>query len=1119
METKNPLILKGYQWPEPLRIDYIEELGDYIRLVGEMTLSHQHVDQILTKNEFISLQKGEIKTTFSADPKDYFLALEARRYRLASLYDPLLAMNTSKVDPLPHQIDAVYGYVLKLPRIRFLIADDPGAGKTIMAGLIIKELKLRGLAKRILIVVPGHLKDQWRREMKERFEENFIVIDRGFMDAFYGENPWERENQIITSMDFAKQEEIIPSITSSHYDLIVVDEAHKMSAFRYGDKLDKTVRYRLGERLSESCIHLLFLTATPHRGDPENFRLFLDLLEPGFFATTEMVSESIRNQDNPLFIRRIKEDLRDFDGKPLFLPRKVKTIGFNLGVESHAEKDLYNALSRYVNEQFNKALNTNLRRNVAFALVILQRRLASSTYALLCSLERRKKRLKEILDYAEQKQNVGRDFDFNEIEEMSEAERWKQEEYWETLSVADNRQELKEEIHILEQLIDQARKIVLTSPPTEAKLKHFKDAIDQLNQDYPGEKILVFTESRDTLEYLERNLNSWGYSVCTIHGGMGLEERIHAEAIFKQDSQIMVATEAAGEGINLQFCHLMINYDIPWNPNRLEQRMGRIHRYGQTREVFVFNLVAIDTREGQVLNALFNKLEEIRNALGTDKVFDVLGGDPLPGKNLSQLLIDAATNARNIDDILREIEITIDSSYLDQVRSELGESLATRFIDYTRIHEMAEQAREHRLIPEYTQAFFQQGIEKMGGTLTPRKMAQCPEGRFFSLEHVPSQLRKIGEEENFKKQFGTILKRYSLITFDKDLAMRHPQAELVTFGDPLFEALMLWVERNLQTTLTEGTIFLDPEGRMNGTIFFYQGEIRDGKNEIAGTRLFALFADQERGSITPINPTILWDLQKDSNLHVPPSPVSLEELKNRALTNLIGELEAYRNALLEERSRQAEIKQKYGVQSLKYLINKLDADLVELYIRRDNGENVDLVIRNKEEQKNRYERALEELQGMLEQERQLTLSTPVFLGAARIVPAAQPDDSMSSDPEIERLAMQIAMAYERENGRQPEDVSFENLGYDIRSTSAQGRNFYIEVKGRAGSGAVALTKNEWFMAQRFGDAYYLYVVFDVTHQPKLYRIQNPAKTLESEERVDVRYWVPLNEITLKGELS
>lgn len=247
LEIKPGHVVQGPRWPEPVDVKLVEDLGDYIRLVGATTGSGEHIDQLIPRQELDQLQIARVETDFTASPRAVFLALEARRYRFASLYDPLLAVNVSKVDPLPHQIEAVYGYVLNLPRIRFLIADDPGAGKTIMAGLILKELKLRHLARRILIVAPGHLKDQWRREMKDRFEETFVVMDRGVMEALYGENVWQREMQIITSMDFAKQDDLLPTLASVHFDLIIVDEAHKMSAYRYGNKLDKTSRYRLGE--------------------------------------------------------------------------------------------------------------------------------------------------------------------------------------------------------------------------------------------------------------------------------------------------------------------------------------------------------------------------------------------------------------------------------------------------------------------------------------------------------------------------------------------------------------------------------------------------------------------------------------------------------------------------------------------------------------------------------------------------------------------------------------------------------------------------------------------------------------------------------------------------------
>jgi superfamily II DNA or RNA helicase len=1113
-DIKAGTVISGPKWPDPVEVKKIENDGSYVHIVGATTKG-QHIDQLLSLEELSDITLRAIETDFKSEPWKIFLSLEAKRYRFASLYDPLLAMNASKVDPLPHQIEAVYGYVLKLPRIRFLIADDPGAGKTIMAGLIIKELKLRNLVKRVLIVVPGHLKDQWRRELKDRFEETFVVIDRGQISAHYGENVWERENQIITSMDFARQDEILPSLSSARFDLIVVDEAHKMSAYRYGEKTVKTKRYRLGEALSRSADpHLLFLTATPHKGDPENFRLFMDLLEPGFFATSEMLQESIENQDNPLFIRRIKEDLRDFEGRPLFLPRHVKTVAFNLSDE---EKILYNDVSRYVKEQYNKALRSDKRRNVAFALIILQRRLASSTFAILRSLERRKARLDELLEGSQRvglKSNTGGLFDFEDVEDMSEEDRWKEEEMWETLSVAENRQELESEISTLGRLIEKARTIIQNE--SEVKITQLKETMERLSKESPNTKILIFTESKDTLEYIEKRIRSWGYSVNFIHGGMGLEERVDAERIFKNETQVMVATEAAGEGINLQFCNLMINYDLPWNPNRLEQRMGRIHRYGQTREVFVFNIIAQDTREGKVLVRLFDKLEEIKDALQSDKVFDVIS-EVLYGTNLSQLLMEAASSARDVNEILKEIDIKVDEDYILRVKENLGESLATRFIDYTRLKEMAQKARENRLIPEYTEEFFKRAFSRAGGRYRERK------DDFLAIDSIPNQLKQISEEDSFKKRFGSMLKSYPKVTFDKDLGYRTQDSEFVSFGHPLFETMLEWVDRELGKDLQRGAPFIDPDGRLDGYILFYEGEVKDGTGTVAGKSLFALYADSAGRDTRNFPATIMWDLAEISQ-NQPVQTTNVESMKKRVLSQVISSLNDYKLRLQDDRNRQAQIKQKYGITSLEKLIVQLDGDLIDLYARRDRKENVDLAIFNKEEKKRGYEQNKRELEQIILKERNLTMSSPVFIGIARVLPMQTEAGSvMHSDPEVERIGMETVMRFEREAGREPEDVSKDNLGFDIRSIEKTLENLqkirYIEVKARAEVGAVALTQNEWFKAQRLADDYFLYVVWNTSNDtsPKPLIIQNPAERLEVDKIVEVvRYVIPSDQIQKKA---
>jgi len=883
-----------------------------------------------------------------------------------------------------------------------------------------------------------------------------------------------------------------------------------MSAYRYGEKLEKTARYKLGEVLSKNSDHLLFLTATPHKGDPENFRLFLDLLEPGFFASADMVKESIKNKDNPLFIRRVKEDLKDFDGKPLFMPRNVITKSFHLKTDSPKEQELYNHLSSYVVTQYNKALTKNKRRNVTFALVILQRRFASSSFALLKSLQRRKKRLQELLDRKQlivERQEYS--FDFETVEDMSEEERWKEEEIWETLSVAENREELKQEIQTIDDLTREAKNIIENEE--EIKLKEFKKALEELAQKFTEErdkKILIFTESRDTLEYLEKRVKMWGYTTTIIHGGMRLEERVKAEKIFKQATQVLIATEAAGEGINLQFCHLMVNYDIPWNPNRLEQRMGRIHRYGQLKEVYVFNLVAADTREGKVLNKLFQKLEEIKEALGSDKVFDCLG-EVLYDKNLSQLLLEAASNARNIDDILAEIDITVDDEYIAKVKENLGEGLATRFIDYTAIKEMSEKAREQRLIPEYTESFFKKAFSKAGGKYHLLKSG------FLAIDTVPYEIRRIADEYSFKKSFGSLLKKYSRVTFDKEIAFKNPDAEFVSFGHPLFEALLFWINNLFSYTLLNGAVFVDPDGILDGYILFYEGEIKDGSGSVAGKRLFSFYLHGP--DVTPVPPSIIWDLVEGTNRIS--NEIDFESLKNHTKAIIIQKLEEYKNELFQERLRQAEIKEKYGIKSLDYFIVKLDGDLISLNGRKERGENVDLAIRNKEEYLKGYQRAKEELIEQIKKESTLAMSMPRFLGIIMVQPIEHINAAMKSDREIERIGMDISMKYERENGRFPEDVSLEKLGFDIRSRYTDGKVIYIEVKARAGLANVSLTQNEWFKAKRFKDDYYLYVVLNARSRPELYIVQNPAESLEPEENLEVRYIISYEDVKKRGVLN
>jgi len=1097
MQLKPGQILEADFWPEPVRVLTVQALGDRTRIEAVGAKTQRFYSCILNEADLSRLRaQTESSRDFSGNAKAFFLAMEAHRVRFAQQFDPLFAVNISQVDPLPHQIEAVYHYILRNPRIRFLLADDPGAGKTIMTGLLLKELKYRGLVRRTMVVVPGHLKDQWLREMKERFAETFTVIDRNVMNATWGRNIWQEQPQVIASMDFAKQDDVMATLGETRWDLVVVDEAHKMAAYRYGDKTSKTERYRFGELLSRISQFLLFLTATPHRGDPENFRLFLDLLEPGMFANIELLQESVQNRDNPLFLRRLKEDLRDFEQRPLFPPRHVYTKPYRL---NDAEKRLYNAVTEYVETSYNKALASE-KRNVAFALLILQRRMASSVRAIRRSLERRKSRLEELLSLGQWLAEGGK-LDEDELEDAPEAERLRQEEELvERLTAAETREELQAEIETLANLIRLARDA--ERHEVETKLNELRKVMGAEKLQQTGEKLLIFTESRETLDYLVEKLKGWGYSVVKLHGGMKLDDRIRSEHEFREQAQVMVSTEAGGEGINLQFCALMVNYDIPWNPNRLEQRMGRIHRYGQQKEVHIYNLVAADTREGMVLQALFQKLERIQQALGTDRVFDVIG-EVIPGRGLKDLIVEAIAQRRTLEDIVAEIEAVPDEAAVRKTREAALEALATRHIDLSRILGEDRRAREHRLVPEYIEKFFERSCAFLRVRLEKRHDG------LWRVPNVPIELRNVSQA--FKHQYGEVFREYHKLAFDKQVARRE-EAVFIAPGHPLLESAIEQLLARCAPEVQRGAVFADPDGNLDGWLWFLEGELRDGANQVAGKRLFAVFQPNTGGEFRLVNSSILWDLK-------PLDRADLTDLSDPSDQPVLAfavdsVLDGYRAEILQLRQRDADIKQKYGIRSLEQIILESDAKLIDYETRRTKGEPIpDVEIRNEERRKEELLTRKQALEDEIRRETSLLPSAPKVLGLARVLPQPSADPAMRSDRDIEAIGMQVAMEYERAQGRSPEDVSHQNLGYDIRSEGADGAIRYIEVKARATTGAIVLTPNEWLMAQRLGDEYWLYIVENARTQPIPHTIQNPAAKLVPHEVVEiVRYvikdWKP-----------
>src|SRR5947209_383557 len=460
-DLREGLIVRGNIFPEPVKIITVVAIGTSIKLVGEGMRTGKVHQPILSAQQVDTLLVSPESFPFDGDATRFRLGIEAMRLGLAYEYDPYFSLSIARVDPLPHQLEAVYEYFLRLPRIRFLLADDPGAGKTIMAGLLIKELKVRGLVRRVLIVTPANLCFQWQRELKDKFRETFQIVRSHLLRATYGTNPWQEIDQCITSVSWVSRiEDAKESLMRSRWDLVIVDEAHRMSA--YSDER-KTLAYQLGEALSEMTDHYLLMTATPHKGDPENFSLFLRLLDRDVYADVKSLERAMEERSAPFYLRRVKEAMVSFPNpdtgvaRSLFTKRNVHTVAFQIDDE---ELDFYDSLTRYVEDQSIKAAQDQTARGraLAFTMAMLQRRFASSVYAVRRSLERMKEKREKILADPEgyrQEQLLKRVPD--DFDDLTDDEQQKILDQLEEVVASVDPAALREEILQLGRLIEHAR--------------------------------------------------------------------------------------------------------------------------------------------------------------------------------------------------------------------------------------------------------------------------------------------------------------------------------------------------------------------------------------------------------------------------------------------------------------------------------------------------------------------------------------------------------------------------------------------------------------------------------------------------------------------------------------
>lgn len=1108
-QIKPEIIIIGPVFPEPVEVITFSPVGNNFKIVGRGIETDKTYQPILTIDQLEKLNCLGNEELFDGDAQRFRIGIEALRWGLAHEYDPYFSLAIAQVDPLPHQLEAVYDFFLKLPRIRFLLGDDPGAGKTIMAGLLLKELKIRGLVERILIVTPANLTFQWQRELNDKFRENFEIIRGDVLRANYGSNPWQDKNQVITSVAWASRiGDAKESLLRSHWDLIIVDEAHKMSA---GKK--KTLAYQLGEHLSEMTDHYLLMTATPHKGDKQSFCRFLELLDRDVYADISSLDDALNRNQAPFYLRRTKESLVTFPDpqtghvEKIFTNRQVQTIDFQLDA---AEQYFYEELTDYVEKQSRSAADSeqsNRGRILGFTMAMLQRRFASSIFAVRRSLERmRDKRIKIQADPEADRQRKIDAMMPDEFYDLTEAEQEKIMNDAESVVLSYDPVDLEIEIAELNRLIDLARE--LEKRETEPKLAKLKQVLtDEGIFADPKMKLLLFTEHKDTLDYLVEKLRSWGLSVTQIHGGMKIGDRdtpgsrIYSEQEFRDDAQILVATEAAGEGINLQFCWLMINYDIPWNPVRLEQRMGRIHRYGQVKDCLILNFVASDTREGRVLAKLFERIQAIEADLDpekTGKVFNVLG-DIFPANRLERMIRDMYLHNENEDSIKARIVEEVDTKRLEDITKSALEGLAQKSLNLSAIAAKSAEAKERRLVPEAMEDFFTQAAPIAG--LFPKNVGK--KRGIYRLEKVPKALWPIGTQ--LEKKFGKLGRDYKKIVFNREELEHDPTLEWVTPGHPLFEAVRFYVEHEVKTDLKQGAVFFDINRTEPALLEVFLVEICDGQNNILHKRLFVMEVAMD-GTMTVRQPTIFLDLITTENQQVLPDRknfASREMIKNQ----LISETEPFLQEVNNSRIKDLDLIKHHLEISLNTINDRYQMQLAELIIQKEGGSKeagLDGRIKQLEDKStevcNRLFNRLKEL----EQQRHCMINSPLHCGSAWVLPHPERGSpevaEMVTDMDIERIAVEKAIAYEEARGWQVDSVEQENRGFDLISRKPHSEDMrtaigvrFIEVKGRSGIGEVALTTNEYKTAERLKQDYWLYVVFNCATNPEIHVIQDPVK--------------------------
>jgi len=1103
-------------------IDVVWHGTDVIEIIFKDNLGNPN-NQILYRDNESNLETvtASAPWSFNASSEKFKLVSEAYRIRLAYIFDPMMAIHTSMIEPLPHQITAVYDSMLPRQPLRYVLADDPGAGKTIMAGLLIKELAIRGDVKRCLIVCPGVLAEQWQDELFQKFQLPFEILTSDKINSSKTGNWLNEENFVIARLDkLSRDEDLQEKLKVTDWDLVIVDEAHKMSASFFGGEVKYTKRYRLGQLLSRQTRHFLLMTATPHNGKEEDFQLFLALIDGDRFEGR--FRDGVHTVDVSDIMRRLlKEQLVKFDGKPLFPERIANTVPYQLTPD---EERLYVEVTNYVREQFNRAdnLESGRRGSVGFALTILQRRLASSPEAIYQSLRRRKERLEAKLREeqlfhrvelrTEQLPDLDDDEDIQDYIDDQEPEEQEQveNEFVDRATTARTIQELEAEINTLKQLEELA--LTVKRSGTDKKWEELSNILTENEWMFDDarnrRKLVIFTEHRDTLNYLAlkiRTLLGSQDAVVTIQGGMNREDRRKAQEQFTQDVvvSVLIATDAAGEGINLQRAHLMVNYDLPWNPNRLEQRFGRIHRIGQTEVCRLWNIIAHQTREGEVWHRLFDKLEIEREALG-GQVFDVLGEMTFENKSLRDLLIEAIRYSSDPERkafLDRQLDEGLDHTKLEKLLQERSlHAMTMTKSGVQEIREEMDRAAARKLQPHFIADFFLTAFKTLGGSVTEKE-----KGRYQVL-HVPAAIR------NRDRIIGTrepILKSYERITFHKELVsvQGKPVAAFICPGHPLLDATIDLLLESKLSLLKQGSVLIDelnPDSEPR-VLFYLENSVQDARQlDTGGRRTISRevhFVElNEQGEIIQAGyaPYLNYRPATEEEINevlikayaMPWLKENMEDkIKSFAITTVakdhLERVKKNRLYLVE--------KTKTAVQErLTNEIRYWDHRARDLRMQEESGRpnaklNSNEARKRADELQTRMQKRMQEL----DEESKISSKPPVVIGGVLVIPAnmlsAQEREDYKSQgfasPEekaaVEKAGMDAVFAVEKELNNTAKDRSKEKIGYDIESLcSKTGYLRFIEVKGRKKDATtVTITKNEIIYGLNLPEQFILALAF------------------------------------------